>query len=296
MAKVFYDVAEAAQELGISLEEMEEMFVTRELTLTKVGTTRRLVRVSDVEAVLERVRSGGALRTRREFRGSSVSGALDRAGAALGVSPSLLSYDVLERGNSWSPGRPAQEARVAVDLPGHGEVSVEDENTEEPVPEGRNLASDAGRGYYSPEQVAILLGTGPQEINLRIYRKELPCSSINGYRWVPAEAVDRALRELSPPGLESPPKPFVILNPPDPGLGTSELIRGGAETGPMEQRISELEEHIKILKHELRLEKARRAQALEARPEPSSRGSAAGPGDAAGGGANATRSSALTST
>ena len=288
MGRIFYEVEAAARVLGISMQEMEEMIVTRELRMTKVGTTRRLVRVSDVEAVLERLKSGGRLRTRREFRAPSVDGALDLAAAALGISPSLLPPEVLDRGNAWSPGRPARDARVAVELPGPsetGEPPIEDEGVEArsaSVREGGDAASKACRRYYSPEQVAILLGVRPQEINLRIYRENLPCSNINGYRWVPAEAVDRALAELSPPELESPPQPFEILTPPDPGPGTGELIRNGAEPHPLEQRVSELEVCIEALKRELRLEKARRAQDLESRPDLPSSGSATGSNHATG--------------
>ena len=293
MGKVFYELEAAAGELGVSVEEIEEMFVTGELALTKVGTKRRLVRIKDVEAVLERVRSGGRLRTRREFRAQSVEGALDRAGAALGVTPAQLSYVVLERGNTWMPGFGVREARIAVELPDPGEVEAapfgdEDGGATASAPAGPDEAAGVGRRYYAPGQVALLMGVEPQEINLRIYRKELPASNINGYRWIPAEAVDRALAELSLSELETPPKPFLILTPPDSGLGTHELSRNeaGAEPHPLERKVTELEEHIKLLKHELRLEKARRAQDLEdcdevpsEVPAPDSEGDVAGSSD-----------------
>jgi hypothetical protein len=112
--KIFYELEEAAL-LGVSSGELE-MVAHEELSLVKVGSRRRLVRVREVEAALARVKAGGRLRTKREFRGESVEDAMRRAAGVFGVAPESLTYRVLERGNPWAPGLKASEARVLVDL------------------------------------------------------------------------------------------------------------------------------------------------------------------------------------
>ena len=87
MPKSLYELEEAAGLLGVSLGELEEMVAQEELPLVKVGSRRRLVRVRDVEAALARVQAGGRLRTRREFRGSSVEEAVRRAAGVLASPP-----------------------------------------------------------------------------------------------------------------------------------------------------------------------------------------------------------------
>ncbi|QIN79456.1 hypothetical protein GBA65_14090 [Rubrobacter marinus] len=286
MAKMFYEVAEAAALLGVANGELEEMFSLGELSQVAVGTSRRLVRVRDVEAVLARVHSGGRLRTRREFRATSVPGAVEKAAAALGIAPERVSYQVLERGNPWSPGTMAKEARIAVDLPG-------DAPEDGPAPAAQKAApgdapsaagddrEDRARYYYAPEQAARLLGISAHEANLLIYRKKLPTVNINDYRWVTKEALAGLLEELSPPELESPPSPFAILTAPEdeaPGLGTQEIRDRGPEL--LERRVEELEEEIEALKRDLELERGRRAAGVDLDDRfrlPSTRGPASEP-------------------
>src|SRR5215210_3403056 len=93
------------------------MVAQEELSLVKVGSRRRLVRVRDVEAALARVKAGGRLRTKREFRGESVEEAVRRAAGVFGVAPGNLTYKILARGNPWAPGLRSREARGLVDLP-----------------------------------------------------------------------------------------------------------------------------------------------------------------------------------
>lgn len=293
MTRSFYELEEAAGLLGLSVGELEEMADLGELSLVTLGTSRRLVRVRDVDAALERVAAGGRLRTRREFRGKSVEDALLRAAGALGVAPERLRYKVADRGSPWVVGLRAREARVVVDLPEGAEEDGRDGESASPAPAGeprppeppreeaapreQPAAADGGTRdaghYYAPEQVAWLLGEDAYAVNLRIYRKELATVDINGYRWVPKEAVEGLMRKLPVPRLEDPPRPFVIVRPPE----GAEASAGGSLTGQRElkredvpapaehlkERIAELEEHVRSLQRELRLEKARRAQRLE---------------------------------
>ncbi len=117
-------------------------------------------------------------------------------------------------------------------------------------------------------------------MNLLIYREKLPTANINAYRWIPQEARDRLLEELSPPELESPPSPFLILTAPTPrdepsGLGKQEIKDGGIDPVLLKRRLEELEGQIETLKQELRLEKGRWTERLggiasdhpEVRPE-----------------------------
>ena len=291
MPKSFYELEEAAALLGVSSGELEEMVAQEELSLVKVGSRRRLVRVRDVEAALARVKAGGRLRTKREFRGESVEEAVRRAAGVFGVGPEVLTYKVLVRGNPWAVGLRGSEARVLVDLPegpepggsegtappgGTGErrPGLREERSVPGVPaaEGGDREGVAGH-YYAPEQAARLLGEDVRAVNLRVYRKELPTVDINGYLWIPKEAVDDLLRGLPAPRLQDPPRPFLIVRPPEgatnaEGLG-SPIWRAmqredpPPHVEPLEQKIAELEEHVKALQRELRLEKARQAQRLE---------------------------------
>lgn len=59
MPTIFYELEEAAALLGVSSGELEAMVVHEELSLVKVGSRRRLVRVRDVEAALVRGKAGG---------------------------------------------------------------------------------------------------------------------------------------------------------------------------------------------------------------------------------------------
>ena len=230
MSKVFHEVEQAALALGISVEELEEMFSTEEL---------RVVRVAEVEALLERVKSGGRLRTRREFRAATVEKALALALAAsrLNAAPHLLTYRVLEEGGSWRPGTDGQRARIMVELPADETPDRQDETA------GTAAASNPAGGkadptgeksayYYAPGQVARLLGTDLHEINLWIYLKELAAVDINGCRWVPKSAVNGRLIRTSGPKLEVPPRPFFIVTPGEPEsaeysrLGAREVIAG----------------------------------------------------------------------
>ena len=126
--------------MGVSVGELEEMCAQEELRLVKVGSTRRLVRVREVDAALARVKAGGRLRTRREFRAGSVEEAMRRAAGAFGVAPGSLTYKIIERGNPWAAGLRGSDARVLVDLP------------EGPEPGGRKgTVPPAGTGERRPE-------------------------------------------------------------------------------------------------------------------------------------------------
>lgn len=286
MPKSFYELEEAARVLGVSAGELEEMCAQEELPLVKVGARRRLVRVRDVEAALARVKAGGRLRTKREFRGASVEEAVRRAAGVLGVAPEGLAYKVLVRGNPWVVGMRGSEARVLVDLPeGPGPDGRDgtrefrrDRPPRGPVAVDREARGANGREgeagyYYAAEQVARLLGEDVHAVNLRIYRKELSTVDINGYRWIPKEAVEELLRRVPAPRLKDPPRPFLIVRPPDgeaiaegllPPIRrdiTREVPQPPLE--PLQRKIAELEEHVKSLQNELRLEKARQVQRLE---------------------------------
>lgn len=297
MPKSLYELEEAAGLLGISLGELEEMLTQEELSLVKVGARRRLVRVRDVEAALARVKAGGRLRTKREFRGGSVEEAVRRAAGVFGVVPESLTYKILVRGNPWAPGLRASEARVLVDIPEgpepgerDGEVSPDgtgesppelprDRPPREPLrvdPDARKRDDRDGEAgqYYAPDQVAQLLGEEVHGVNLRIYRKELPTVDINGYRWIPKEAVEDLLRRVPAPRLQDPPRPFLIVRRPEQATASTDGLESPVRReitredptppmGALQQKIAELEEHVKTLQHELRLEKARQAQRLE---------------------------------
>lgn len=283
MSRVFYEVDQAALALAISVEELEEMFSTDELRVVRVGDRRRLVRVADVEALLERMRSGGRLRTRRQFRAATVDKAVARAASRLNVAPHLLTYRILDQGSSWSPDKDGTQARIVVDLP-------EEENKEHTQADtaavSSQVESDAdstgekGAYYYAPGQVARLLGTDLHEINLWIYLKELAAVDINGYRWVPKNAVNERLIRASGPKLDDPPKPFFIVTPGEPEnteysrLGTREIIAGEALPSPelLKRKIEGFEEEIRNLREELRVEKMRRAREPQADPAPSVEG------------------------
>lgn len=287
---------EAAGLLGISVSELEEMSAHEELPLVKVGTSRRLVRVRDVEAALARVKSGGRLRTKREFRAGSVEEAVRRAAEDFGVAPDSLTYKIIERGNPWAVGLRGSDARVLVDLPegpgpgdrngaassaGTGERRPEQPAPREPTAVDLDARGEDDRGgndedaghYYAPEQAARLLGEDVHAVNLRVYRKELPTVDINGYRWIPEEAVQELLRRVPAPRLQDPPRPFLIVRPPDQTGDAAAPLSGVRReitredtpppVEPLQQKIAELEEHVKNLQHELRLEKTRQAQRLE---------------------------------
>src|SRR3712207_558746 len=114
---VFYELEEAAALLGVFSSQLEEMVSQGGLSLVKVGSRRRLVRVQEVQAALARVKTGGRLTTKREFRGESVEDAVRRAAEVFGVVPESLTYRVLECGYPWAPCLRASEARLLVDLP-----------------------------------------------------------------------------------------------------------------------------------------------------------------------------------
>ncbi len=208
MPKNFYELEEVARALGISVEEVEEMISLRELPVVSIST-RRLVQARGLEAVLERVRSGGSARTRRKFRAKTVEMAVREASASQGIAPKSLAYEVPR---SRVPGLSPRDARIMVDLLANAENAdrrdpepsalAEEQRPERPgasVPppavDGRTHAGTAG-GYYAPGQVARLLDRDLHEINLWIYTRKLPVVSINDYRWVPREAVDELLSEL----------------------------------------------------------------------------------------------------
>ncbi len=286
MPKNFYELEEVAQALGISVEEVEEMISLEELAVVSIST-RRLVQGRDMDALLERVRSGGPVRTRREFRARTVDIAVGEASASLGVSPKSLAYEVLERGTSRVPGISPRDARIMVDLvaslenadgqdvepsalaeerrPERGEASVPS-----PGLDGKTHAEAAG-DYYAPGQVARLLDKDPHEINLWIYTKKLPVVNINDYRWVPKEAVDELLSELSPRKLEDPPRPFRILKSAEQEADDQGDQVGRAEITDqlritpdlLRQRIEELEGQVKALRSELEAERSHRAQEPE---------------------------------
>lgn len=271
MSKVFHEVEQAALALGISAEELEEMFSTEELRVVRVGGRRRLVRVADVEALLERVKSRGRLRTHREFRGATVEKALAQAASVLNAAPHVLVYRILEQGGSWRPGTDGQQGRIVVELPANETPDRQDEKagtavSSSPVAGGAS-EGEKGAYYYAPGQVARLLGTDLHEINLRIYLKELPAVDINGYRWVPKSAVNERLIRTSGPKLEDPPKPFFIVTPGEPEitrysrLGTREVIAGESLPSPelLKRKIEGFEEEIRNLREELRIEKLRRS-------------------------------------
>lgn len=266
MTKNFYELEEVARALGISVEEVEEMISLRELPVVSIST-RRLVQARELEAVLERVRSGGPARTRREFRAKTVEMAVREASASLGVAPKSLAYEVLERGTSRVPGLSPRDARIMVDLLATAENAdgrdpeppalAEEQRPERPgasVPppavDGKTHAGTAGE-YYAPGQVARLLDRDLHEINLWIYTRKLPVVNINDYRWVPREAVDELLSELSPRKADNRAGP----------LGRAEITdRLRITPGLLRQRIEELEGQVKALRSELEAERSHRAQ------------------------------------
>ena len=234
VAKSFYELEEATGLLGVSVGEVEEMASLGELAPVTLGTSRRLVRVRDMDAALARVEAGGNLRTRREYRGRSVEEAVLRVTGALGVAPERLTYKVLDRGSPWVVGLRAREARVAADLPaGRPETAAEDgrDGASPPGPGGERRPEHRGRGprlagrrrklgsaktratITRPSRVARILVEDAYAVNLRIYREELPTVDINGYRWIPREAVEDLLRDLGAPCPADPPRPFMILRP-----------------------------------------------------------------------------------
>jgi len=236
MSKVFYEVEQAALALAISVEELEEMLSTEELRVVRIGDRRRLVRVAEVEALLERVKSGRRLRTRREFRAATIEKALAQAASRLNAAPHLLTYKVLEEGGSWRPGTDGQRARIMVELPADETPDRQDATAGTAVSSspaaGGASEGEKGAYYYAPGQVARLLGTDLHEINLWIYLKELAAVDINGCRWVPKSAVNGRLIRTSGPKLEVPPRPFFIVTPGEPEsaeysrLGAREVIAG----------------------------------------------------------------------
>jgi predicted RNA-binding protein Jag len=267
-----------------------------------------LVRIQDVEAVLQRVRSGGSLRTRREFRASSVESAVRQACARLGVSPEELPYEVQEYGSPRIVGMRAKQARIVVDLtqiatpapkpspratskhdgeaptvelekpqqaePKQAEPQQIEPKQAEPKkieseqvssePEAAEEESNASADYYyAPEQAARILGKTLHELNLWIYQGKLPIENINDYRWLPREAVEEKVKEISAPELENPPEPFLILKPEEheaSRIGPHELRQDSVLFADSHERIAELEEQVEALRRELRFEKARRAQ------------------------------------
>lgn len=80
--------------------------------------------------------------------------------------------------------------------------------------DGDDLDREASH-YYAPDPVARLLGEEVHGVNLRVYRKELPTVDINGHLCIPREAIGDLLRGLPAPRLQDPPRPFLIVRPPD---------------------------------------------------------------------------------
>jgi hypothetical protein len=116
MSRIFYELEQAAEKLGVDVAEIEGMVDLRELTLVQVGV-RRLVHVRDVEEISQRVERGGPLRVRREYRGAMVPEAVREAAKHLGVAEEDLVYEVLQKGLLRMPGSEGRPARIAVDLP-----------------------------------------------------------------------------------------------------------------------------------------------------------------------------------
>jgi hypothetical protein len=283
MPKNFYELEEVAQALDLSIEEVEEMISLRELPVVSIST-RRLVQTRELEALFDQVRSGGPARTRKEFRAKTVDLAVREASASLGVAPKGLAYEVLERGTSRVPGLSPRGARIMVDLlataenadgrdpetPAAAEEQRPGSSVSPPAVEVEKRAGTAG-DYYAPGQVARLLDRDLYEINLWIYTRKIPVVNINDYRWVPREAVDGLLSELSPRKLEDPPKPFRILRSPEQEADNQGDRLGRAEITDqlritpdlLRQRIEELEGQVKALRSELEAERSHRAQGSE---------------------------------
>ena len=287
MPSIFYELGDAADLLGVATSEIEEMIELRELTLVKIGS-RRLVHVRDVREIADRVASGGPLRTRQRFEGTMVPEAVRRAANELDIPVDEVVYEVLEHATLRMPGVEGRRAKIAVQLPeGFSTTPTEPEETpaeavtptEPTEPEQADrIADDVSRAgeelrdaeeqssgpsektasFYAPEQVAKLVGREPSEVNLWIYRRELPTVNINDYLWVPEEAVQRLLEKTPPVATGSPPRPFCIVVPDvetATGIPVSRL--GPGETAAEEVhdalrlRISELEGQVEILRGEI---------------------------------------------
>jgi hypothetical protein len=294
MPGIFYELDQAAGVLGVATAEVEDMVELRELTLVTVGT-RRLVHVRDVEKVKSRVEHGGPLRVRREFRGGMVPEAVRRAAKELGVPEDDLVYDVLEHGALRMPGVDGRPARIAVQLPedmsGFPEKDAMPTSPVAPVApavmadptadthtaQADRIAEDASRAgemlraekaqptgpaeniesFYAPEQVARLLGREITEVNLLIYRRELPAVNINDYLWVPEEAAREMKEKLAPLVTGKPPRPFRLVVPdedtatgdPLSRLGAGEAAEGEVRDD-LRRRVMELEALVESLREE----------------------------------------------
>lgn len=283
---------EAAGVLGVATAEVEDMVELRELTLVTVGA-RRLVHVRDVEKVKSRVEHGGPLRVRREFRGGMVPEAVRRAAKELCVPEDDLVYDVLEHGALRMPGVEGRPARIAVQLPdgmsGFPETDamptippvapavIADPTAGTQTAQADRIAEDASRAgeklraekaqptgpaeniesFYAPEQVARLLGREVTEVNLWIYRRELPAVNINDYLWVPEEAAREMKEKLPPLGTDKPPRPFRLVVPGEDTATGDPLSRLGAGEVPagevrdeLRRRVMELEALVESLREE----------------------------------------------
>lgn len=281
MPSIFYELGDAADLLGVATSEVEEMIELRELTLVKIGS-RRLVHVRDVREIADRVASGGPLRTRRRFEGTMVPEAVRRAANELDIPVDEVVYEVLEHATLRMPGVEGRRAKIAVHLPeGTSTAPTVPEETPAELTEpeqAARIADDVSRAgeelrdaeeqssgpsekttsFYAPEQVAKLVGREPSEVNLMIYRRELPTVNINDYLWVPEEAVDKLLEKMPPVATASPPLPFRIVVPDEEtatGVPVSRLGPGESAAEEVQDtlrlRISELEGQVETLRAEI---------------------------------------------
>jgi hypothetical protein len=151
MSRIFYEMEQAAEKLGVDVAEIEGMVDLRELTLVQVGA-RRLVHVRDVEEISQRVERGGPLRVRREYLGAMVPEAVREAAKHLGVAEEDLVYEVLQKGLLRMPGVEGRPARIAVELPeeaaGFPEESEPDPPTEEEPSEAQVIRRSGNVSLY----------------------------------------------------------------------------------------------------------------------------------------------------
>lgn len=102
MASIFHELKPAARALGITVEELGDMAELGDLSIISLGESRRLVKVGEVDRILERLDRGGPLRTRRRYTASSEARAVDLAA----VEPSQTRKPLSKTGIAPRPGTP----------------------------------------------------------------------------------------------------------------------------------------------------------------------------------------------